>query len=418
MRENLFGSVGIWSASLTLALMPLGAHSATTSYAQIERGRYLVTLGDCAACHTTPNGKPFAGGLPIQTPFGVIYTPNITPDRQTGIGAWSDEQFYKAMHEGVSADGRRLYPAFPYPYYTRVNRDDVQAIRDYLNTLQPISNTPPANKLPFPLNERIVMKPWDWLFFDDGTFKADPKKSTQWNRGAYLVEGLGHCGACHTPKNVAGADEDKKHLEGSNLQNWAAPDLTNDKAAGLNSWSEDDIVAYLKTGRNAHSSATGPMSDVIVDSTSKMKVDDLFAMATYLKDLPDSNDNRTNPQPQRLDANVAKSGEAIYLDQCAACHRSTGEGVPGYFPPLKGSANAQQHDPTTVLRLILEGARSVPTDLRPTPLSMPAFDWKLSDEQIAAVASYVRNSWGNSAPVVNSSQVKDLRGKLPLSAAR
>jgi mono/diheme cytochrome c family protein len=261
------------------------------------------------------------------------------------------------------------------------------------------------------------MRPWDWLFFEDGTFKPDPNKTSQWNRGAYLVEGLGHCGACHTPKNSLGADEDDQHLQGNNLQNWFAPNLGDDLRTGLASWSDDDIVNYLKTGRNARSNATGPMSEVIEFSTSKMTADDLNAIAAYLKDLPgqDRSDRSRSSVPS-IDATVSKAGGAIFFDQCAACHRASGEGVPAFFPPLKGSANAQQPDPTTVIRVILEGARSVPTDARPTPLSMPAFDWKLTDAQVAAVATYIRNSWGNAAPAVSADQVKDLRRKLSTKA--
>mgnify|MGYP001168690616 CR=1 FL=1 len=414
MRKTAQLSVLIIGAT---ALLPFtDVRGADSSYAQIMRGRYLTMAGDCLGCHTPEGAKPFSGGRGIETPFGVIYSPNITPDRETGIGAWTDEQFYRALHEGISADGSRLYPAFPYPYYTRVTREDVDAIRAYLDTLEPVSNSPPRNKLPFPLSERIVLRPWDWLFFDDGTFKPDPNKTPQWNRGAYLVEGLGHCGACHTPKNLLGADEDKKHLYGNNLQNWFAPSLGKDLRIGLGSWSEDDIITYLKTGRNAHSHATGPMAEVVALSTSQMTVDDLSAIATYLKDLPGEAQEAGGNASSAVEGAVAKAGEAIYVDQCAACHRTSGEGVPHFFPPLKGNANAQQGDPTSVVRVILEGARSVPTDARPTPLSMPAFNWKLSDEQVAAVATYIRNSWGNTAPAVTADQVKDLRGKLQAKA--
>src|SRR3954453_6398648 len=192
---------------------------ADTDFERIQRGKYLTDAGDCYACHTAEGGKPFAGGRPIETPFGTIYSANITPDRQTGIGAWSDSDFYRAMHEGKSSGGTQLYPAFPYPYYTHVSREDVQAIRAYLNTIDPVRNSPPRNQLPFPLDVRAVMKPWNWMFFDEATFKADPHKSAAWNRGAYLVEGLGHCGACQTPKNYLGGDKGDKPKEGYNLQN-------------------------------------------------------------------------------------------------------------------------------------------------------------------------------------------------------
>jgi mono/diheme cytochrome c family protein len=390
----------------------LTSSRADTDFDQIQRGKYLTAAGDCVACHTPKGGKPFQGGRAIETPFGFIYSANITPDRQTGIGAWSDDDFYRALHEGKAADGSRLYPAFPYPYYTHVTRDDVQAIRAYLNTIEPVVNSPPPNKFPFPIDERIVMRPWNWMFFHESTFKADPQKPPAWNRGAYLVEGLGHCGACHTPKNFLGGDKSKRELEGSNLQNWFAPNLGADLRDGLGAWSEQDIVDYLKTGRNAHANATGPMSEVIEYSTSLLTPDDLHAIATYLKDLPNQANPDNGRQSASLDPKVGKAGEAIFVDQCAACHRTSGAGEPTFFPPLKGDANVQQPDPTTMIRVILEGARTVPTASRPTPLSMPAFAWKLSDDQIAAVASYVRNSWGNAAPSVSPSQVQDLRKKL------
>ncbi|WP_197094632.1 c-type cytochrome [Microvirga massiliensis] len=405
-------------AGLFSTLPVIGIGLAETDFNQIQRGKYLVSAGDCFGCHTDPNGKPFAGGRPLQTPFGTIYSANITPDREIGIGAWSDEDFYRALHEGVSADGSRLYPAFPYPYYTHVTREDVQAIRAYLQTIEPAANTPPRNKLPFPLSERALMRPWNWMFFDDDNLRPDPQKSAAWNRGAYLVEGLGHCGACHTPKNILGADKESDALQGASLQNWFAPSLGSDLREGLHSWTEDDVVEYLQTGRNRRSNASGPMAEVVEYSTSHLTSEDLRAIATYLKDLPHQNAaeaNRQSNQPS-IDVKVAHAGEAIFLDQCSACHRSNGEGIPTFFPPLRGNANVQQQDPTTVVRVILGGTRSVPTSARPTPLSMPAFGWKLTDDQIAAVATYVRNHWGNAAPAVSSDQVADLRKAVHANA--
>jgi mono/diheme cytochrome c family protein len=391
------------------------ASRADTDFNRIQRGKYLVDAGDCKDCHTADSGKPFAGGRPLQTPFGVIYSANITPDRTTGIGAWSGEQFYRALHEGVDAGGHQLYPAFPYPYYTHVTRRDVADIQAYLQSIAPVSNRPPPNQLPFPLNQRTVMHVWNWMYFKDGTFKPDPKKSQQWNRGAYLVEGLGHCGACHTPKNFAGADETSSAFQGGNLQSWFAPNLEPDLRAGLGHWSAEDIVEYLKNGRNRFSNATGPMSEVVQYSTSKLSGDDLHAIATYLKDLPKKSQDNDNAKPS-ADAKVANAGKAIFGDQCAECHGADGAGEPTFFPPLKGNNNVQQTDPTTVLRVILEGARSVPTKARPTPLSMPAFDWKLSDAQIAAVATYIRSAWGNAASPVDAGKVAPLRKAVSTSS--
>jgi mono/diheme cytochrome c family protein len=383
-----------------LALPLLFAASAASaegdgqSFEDIARGRYLATTGDCAACHTTPGAKPYAGGKPLETPFGTLLAPNLTPDRETGIGAWSDDEFVAAVRDGKSPHGL-LYPAMPYPYYTKMTRDDVLAIRDYLATLDPVSNYVEANQLPFPFSIRLSMKAWNKLFFNPGEFEPVAGKSAAWNRGAYLVEGPGHCGACHTSKNALGADHSSHSLEGGALQGWYSPNITGDAQVGLGTWSEDDVVAYLKTGRNRITAATGPMAEVITNSTSKMEREDLAAIAVYLKEL----------KPIESDANQAvpaadpamRLGETVYVDQCAACHAATGVGVTGLFPALKGNPAVQSIDPTTLRRVVEEGARSVATDDNPTASAMPAFRWKLSDQEIAAVLTYIRNSWGNTA---------------------
>jgi mono/diheme cytochrome c family protein len=398
------------------AILPLAsARAADALFAQIERGRNLVNAGDCVACHTPENGKPFAGGRAIETPFGTIYSANITPDQDTGIGAWSDDDFYRAMHEGRRPDGSRLYPAFPYPYFTKLTRDDVTAIHAYLNTLQPVRNPRHANELKWGLNHRVFMRGWNMLFFKPGTFKPDPNKSAEWNRGAYLVEGAGHCGACHTPKNALGADKPSEALKGGVIQGWFAPKIANNMRDGTGAWSVDDIAEYLRTGRNSHSGATGLMSEVVRDSTSKLPDDDLKAIATYIKDV-DGGPNPPPPPPPKDDKRMS-AGEAIFSDSCAACHQTDGSGVPRMFPPLAGNANVQSRDPTTVIRVILQGAQTAPTDKAPTAFSMPAFDWKLKDDQIAAVASYVRNAWGNSAPPVEPDKVGSLRKAVQQSHA-
>jgi mono/diheme cytochrome c family protein len=389
----------------TLAITATSAED--RSFAQVQRGKALVDAGDCVACHTQAGAQPFTGGRPIKTPFGVIYSPNITPDRETGIGAWSDEDFYRAMHEGIRPDGARLYPAFPYPYFTKMPREDVMAVRAYLNTLQPTPNPRPANKLFWPLNYRVFMRGWNAMFFTPGTFVADNGKDAEWNRGAYLVEGPGHCGACHTPKNLFGSGKSAHALQGGAIQNWFAPNITSDQHHGIGSWTVDEVVEYLKTGRNARSGAAGLMSEVVRDSTSKMSDSDLRAMAVYLKG------ERANPEtPPLPDRSADGAGKAIYADSCSGCHRSDGTGVPHMFPPLAKNANAQSSDPTTIIRVILEGARTAVTDPRPTPSTMPAYDWKLSNDDVAAVATYVRSSWGNAAPKVTTDQVNTLRQNL------
>lgn len=384
-------------------------HADDTSFSTLQRGRQLVDAGDCVACHTAGNGgQPFAGGRPIETPFGVIYSPNLTPDPETGIGAWTDDDFYRAMHTGVGPDGTRFYPAFPYPYFTKLTRADVLAMRAYLNTLPPVHSDRPEAELIWPLNHRLLMAGWNALFFDPGAVRPDPAKSDEWNRGAYLVQGAGHCGACHTPKNLVGADKTADALHGGIIQNWFAPEIANNRRSGIGSWSADDLVAYLKTGRNRHSAATGLMAEVVTNSTSKLPDSDLHAIATYLLDSDGSPTRSIDPPRQTL----MTAGEAIFTDSCAGCHKTDGAGVPLMFPPLAGNANVQSRNPTTVLRVILEGARTVATDARPTAATMPAYRWKLDDAAVAAVASYVRNAWGNQAPAVSAGQVEELRDRL------
>jgi mono/diheme cytochrome c family protein len=406
-RAVLLALAAVASISISSASTPQSAATAANDAA--GRGAYLVTLGDCMPCHTARVEEPFAGARPINTPFGMIYSANITPDRQTGIGGWTDEQFYRALHQGIRADGAHLYPAFPYPYFTRMSRADTDAIYAYLMTLKPLRKTTPPNKLPFPFNIRGLIGVWNALNFTEGQFQPNAMKSAEWNRGAYIVTGPGHCGACHTPKNLLGGDERDKGLSGGNLDNWFAANLTQDRRSGIDAWTVDDIVGYLKNGRNARATASGSMQEVAIYSTSHMSDADLTAIATYLKDQTAGGGDREAPAPQMA---AMRAGEAIFVDVCTACHRSEGKGVPEFFPPLQGDASVQSRDPTTIIRIVLQGSQSPPTDGRPTPLSMPAFAWKLDDQQIADVVSYIRNSWGNRAPAVQKSAVSDLRKDL------
>ncbi|MDG4897711.1 cytochrome c [Mesorhizobium sp. WSM4976] len=391
----------------TLAFGPM-AHGQIGDFAKQERGRRLVAAGDCEACHTAQDGKPFAGNRPIETPFGTIYSANITPDPETGIGAWTEAQFYRAMHEGIASDGRRLYPAFPYPWFTRATREDVDDIRAYLRTLEPVRSVQRPNEFPWPLNHRFSMAGWNGLFFTPGEFEPDKNKSAEWNRGAYLVEGLGHCGACHTPKDVFGAAKTSQSYQGSEIQNWFAPSLTGDTRTGLGSWSEQDIVEFLKTGRNKRTTAYGPMVPVIQDSTSKMTDGDLKAIAVYLKSLPASAAYATAAPTD----NVMSAGKNIYIDQCSGCHQLGGDGVMNMFPSLKGSAAVQSRQPFSVVRLVLNGGHGASGPGNPNALSMPSFGWKLSDDQIAAVTTYIRNAWGNKAAPVEAGDVKALRSSV------
>jgi mono/diheme cytochrome c family protein len=376
---------------------------------QVDRGRYLVVLGDCESCHDRPGGQKLAGGLALNTPFGVIYSANITPDRQTGIGGWSEADFYRAMHEGKDDRNAHLYPAFPYPQFTRMPRADVDAIRAFLMTQPAVSYRPPANRLPFPLSIRALVGVWNWLYFKPGDFQPTAGQSAAWNRGAYIVNGPGHCASCHTPKTILGGDKQSQFLQGGLLDNWFAPDLNGDPRGGLAAWTAADIVEFLKTGRNARTSASGSMSDVITHSTSQMSDADLAAVAGYLKSLPSA---KGAPAAAHLDPAAMRAGQALYRDNCAACHRADGSGVAREFPPLRQNSNVQSSDPTTLDRFILSGTETAATDARPTPFAMPSFAWKLTDREIADVATYVRNSWGNAAPAVSAGDVAKLRHKV------
>jgi mono/diheme cytochrome c family protein len=385
------------------------------NFGQIERGRYLAIAGDCTSCHTVPgSGLPFAGGRPIETPFGVVVGANITPDPETGIGAWSDELFVRALREGKGHDGQLLYPAMPYPYYTKLTESDALAVRAYLNTVKPVRNAVVSNKLPFPFDVREGMAAWNALYFKSGEFKPDSTKSVEWNRGAYLVEGLGHCGACHTPKTTLGGDEGAQAFQGYALQGWFAPNITNDSERGLGGWSVADIAAYLKNGHNPTTASTGIMGEEITLSSSHLTDADLTSIATYLKDLP----GQTASPPPTVSASDPKmvAGEAIYVDQCAACHGMDGKGVPYLFPSLAGSPNVRSADPASLIRVLIEGARSVATVGEPTGPGMPSFAWKLSDDQAAAVLTYIRNSWSASAPAVDPRQVEQARARAAMAS--
>jgi len=381
------------------------ARAAEPSAEMIARGKALTIAGDCASCHTADPAKPFAGGKRIDTPFGGIYSLNLTPDRDTGIGAWSDADFARALREGVAPDGSHYYPAFPYPNFTKLIRDDILAIRAYLATLTPFRNNPPPLELRWPLKYRVLMRGWNLLFFRPGIFQPNQLKSAEWNRGGYLIEGAAHCGACHTPKNMFGADNRGQAYGGGSVDGWFAPRLDGAERGGLKSWSVDDIVEYLQSGRNGKSHSGGPMAEVIVNSTSLMSDADVRAMAVYLKDIPvGAPEPSVVPPPQ---AEMA-AGKAIYARACIACHEADGSGTPRIYPPLPGNANLLSADPASTLRIILDGARTVTTPRAPNTGSMPDYA-KLTDQQIADVTNYIRNSWGNAAPLVTAAQVSKAR---------
>jgi mono/diheme cytochrome c family protein len=374
----------------------------------IQRGEYLARAGDCTACHTAPGGKPFAGGLALDTPFGKIVASNITPDRDTGIGGWTEAAFARALRQGVSTDGHLLYPAMPYNDYTKVSDADVHALKAYLDSLPPVHRASEANQLPFPFNIRQMMLGWNLLFFSDARYRPDLRQSADWNRGKYLVDGLGHCTACHTGKNLLGGDE--AYLQGGALQGWYAPELSGSAYLGLGKWSAGDVAAYLKTGGTDRAMATGPMAEAVEHSTQYLSDPDLVAIATYLKSLPSS--DRVAPVSIPKDDPAMIRGRALYAINCAACHRSSGAGVATMLPALASSPTVQAPDASGVIHTILSGGAAAATRANPTGARMPGFAWKLDDADVAAIATDIRNSWGNVAPRVTASEVRRVRRSI------
>jgi mono/diheme cytochrome c family protein len=399
------------------------------SSALIERGRYLAAAGDCISCHTRTGGKPYAGGRPLDTPFGVIYSANITPDAVSGIGGWSEAQFSRAVREGVAKDGTHLYPALPYTAYTKVTDEDVHAIWAYVRSLQPVRYSPPPHQLSFPFNVRSLLGAWNLMFFQDGRYVYNRSRSAQWNRGAYLVQGLGHCGACHTARNAAGGEKLSQALTGGEyldevadeivdgkiipldertVRPWAAANLTPARG-GLAAWSIEEIAEYLATGHSARAAAFGPMSEVVGNSTSHLTADDNRAIALYLKSLPAPTQETAPLNRERM-----KAGEIVFTARCGDCHLPSGLGIPRAAnndasktaPPLAGSAALQAPSPATLLNVILYGAHEAQATAAAWPY-MSGFELSvgLDDEQIAALATYVRSSWGNHADPVDAAAV-------------
>jgi mono/diheme cytochrome c family protein len=398
-------------AGLILALAAL----ATPARAQdaVARGRYLAILGDCAGCHTRMNGPAFAGGLPFTAQFGTIYSTNITPNRENGIGNWTADQFYRALHDGIAADGTHLYPALPYIYFSRISRRDTDDLFAYLKTLKPVYQKPTPNKLIFPFNIRWGLTFWNWLYQPKAPPQIPAGQSPQWKRGEYLVNGLGHCAACHTPKDLLFGDVASRPLAGGVVDNWYAANLTGQRRTGLGKWSQDDLVKFLATGRNKYATAAGSMQEKVTLSTSHMTDEDRAAIATYLKTLP-AGDAQGIPMP---DGNQMASGEVVFVKNCKVCHAPPGQpDQPGSgplpdYPKLAGDTLIMGQNPTTVLRIILQDAESPVTPNEHTTYSMPSFI-TLSDKEIADVATYIRNSWGNHADPVSRSDVRSIRAKI------
>jgi mono/diheme cytochrome c family protein len=376
------------------------AAAASAEPTQIQRGEYLARAGDCVSCHTAKQGEPFSGGDRLNTPFGYMLAPNITPDPDTGIGRWSADDFYRSMHDGVNRRGQDMYPTMPYDFYTKVTREDVDAIYAYLKTLKPVKNAVEVNHLRFPFDLRWSMAVWRELYFAVGIYKPDAAKSVAWNRGAYLVEGLGHCADCHSPRNLLGGIEKSKDFAGGAVDGWFALDLTSDIVTGLGDWTVDEIATYLKTGatKGRTTTAFGPMAEVVQNSTSYLTDADLKAMAQYLKSIPPESRLRTGlkmPDPTR------EKGATLYVENCGGCHQAKGRGWSGLFPSLAGNGAVDASDPADIIKMVLSGSAKG---------GMPSFEAELNNQQIADIVNYVRTSWGNIAiSDVTTSMVAKLR---------
>lgn len=399
------GRPALLTLIVLLASLPAAALAAST-----ERGKYLAVAGNCGACHTREGGAPFAGGVAFDTPFGTIYSSNITPDVKTGIGRWSAADLRLSMHEGIAADGSRLFPAFPYASYTKVTDADVDDIHAYLRTLKPVRYVPPDNSILFSM--RWALAVWNKMYLKAGRFAPEPQKSAQWNRGAYLVEGLGHCGACHTPRNAQMAELPEKALQGGVIpgevapgkrRDWFAVNLTNAKH-GLAAWSETDLVRYFQTGVSPRGSTLGPMNEVITHSLKHLTEDDLRSMAVYLKSL--ASPAYAGPT---VAAEQARLGESIYLERCEECHGPSGRG--GFFtgPPVAASAIVQGENPATLINVILYGSTVARDAAHSTWEKMPAYRDTLDDSEVAAISNFLRGSWGNRAAPVTAADVQRQR---------
>ena len=408
---------------LAVALLAFGASTAahaqeTASYA--DKGEYLARAGDCIACHSVPGGKAFAGGLRMGTPLGVIYSTNITPDTDTGIGNYSLREFDRAVRSGVAKDGHHLYPSMPYPSYAKITDEDVQALYIFfMKVVPPVKQANKPNEIPWYRRPRWPLAVWNTIFARSGAYVARPDRDRAWNRGAYLVEGLGHCGACHTPRGWAFQekaldDRSSTYLQGAELDAWSAPNLRGDLRTGLGGWSLDDIVTFLKSGHNDNGVAFGSMLDVVNNSTPYLSDEDIRAMSTFLKSLP-----ATAPEAQFVYDDAAtktleagkpqQAGAVIYLGACATCHGVDGNGQGPFMPPLAGNPAVLDANPSSLINLVLNGADPLVVKGVPDPFRMPQFRIQLNDEAIGEVLSFVRGAWGNGATGVTAEQVKALR---------
>lgn len=400
----------LWKERPWQKLAPATAAAAGGS-GPITRGEYLARAGDCIACHTARGGRENAGGLAMPTPFGALYTPNITPDDETGIGRWTADEFYRMMHTGIGKDGKLLYPAMPFQAYTKVTREDSDAIYAYFMSLPPIRQPNRPHELRFPYNNRELLVGWRSLFFRQGEYEPDRTQSAEWNRGAYLVDGLAHCAMCHSAINLLGGSSESQAFAGGLIPNqyWYAPSLTSNREAGLGEWSIQEIVDILGKGASARGAVYGPMAEVTFHSLQYLSQEDLRAMAVYLKSLPPKGERRPESRAQLVAPGVMELGRRVYVQQCAMCHGDQGQGAPSGFPPLANNQSIEMASPVNAVRMVLNGGYAPATRGNPRPYGMPPFAHLLNDEEVAAVTTYIRVAWGNGGTPVSAQQANELR---------
>jgi mono/diheme cytochrome c family protein len=396
---------------------PTGVPAKLAQASDVERGAYLARAADCVACHTTQGGKDYAGGLGFKLPFGTLYSTNITPDKETGIGNYSDQDFLNSLHRGIRRDGARLYPAMPFASYTYMTDADALAIKAYLFSLPPVRAAIPENTLKFPFNQRWAMNFWSAVFNPDTRFQPDSSKSPEWNRGAYLAEAMAHCGECHTPRNLAFALNNHRKYAGAVTAGWRAFNISSDKATGVGGWRDDDLVSYLSTGHaDGHGTASGPMGEAVDRSLSQLVPEDIRAVVAYLRSVPATaspdlpatvappapashKDGGGTPDPR---------GKMVFQGACVSCHGWTGESPLSPFATLTGAWAVNDPSATNVAQIVISGTkRRVPDNA----ISMPAFGSAYSDAEIAAVANYVTARFGAKGSQLTAQDVAELRAQ-------
>jgi mono/diheme cytochrome c family protein len=394
---------------------PGAAFAALSAAEKVARGAYLARAADCMACHTVRGGQPYAGGRVLQTPFGAIVAPNITQDAETGIGRWSADDFWNALHNGRSRDGRLLYPAFPYPNYTAITRDDAEALYAYFRTVPAVRRASEPHRLRFPYDTQVALAFWRALYFRPGVYEPRGDRPAEWNRGAYLVAGPGHCSACHSARNALGGSADELSGGLVPVLGWYAPSLTADAEAGLGAWPVEDIVQLLHTGVSPRATVFGPMAEVVRESLQHLSEADVRAMAVYLKSLPAPGNGGARHERSQAPEAVAqlRAGAKLYDKHCADCHGAGGAGAPPHYPPLAGNRALTMPDSTNAIRIVLNGGFPPGTRGNPRPYGMPPFSHVLDDAEVAQVVSYLRSAWGNNAPPVSSVDVNRYRA-VPL----